>query len=89
MQTWVNKSQSQFTIHGSWAKETRKSRVRKDKYSIIYKYTTTSIQIQNYKYAKKFHCQVETGPSKEEDLPAALEEWREKCDRIHLESEKM
>merc|ERR1712130_293847 len=27
--------------------------------------------------------------SKEENLTAALEEWREKCDRIHLESEKM
>ena len=38
---------------------------------------------------KKNHRQVETGSSKEEDLAAALEEWREKCDRIHLESEKM
>jgi len=35
------------------------------------------------------HAEVETGSSKEEDLAAALEEWREKCDRIHLESEKM
>jgi len=35
------------------------------------------------------HAEVEPGSSKEEDLAAALEEWRVKCDRIHLESEKM
>ena len=40
---------------------------------------------------KCFSRQVESEQvsSKEEDLAAALEEWREKCDRIHLESEKM
>merc|ERR1719370_1177560 len=27
--------------------------------------------------------------TKDEDLAAAVEEWREKCDRLHLESEKM
>merc|ERR1719225_1792600 len=27
--------------------------------------------------------------AKDEDLAAAVEEWREKCDRLHLESEKM
>merc|ERR1719291_598297 len=36
------------------------------------------------------HAEVEPQvSSKEENLEAALEEWREKCDRIHLESEKM
>jgi len=35
------------------------------------------------------HAEVEAASSKEEDLAAALEEWRVKCDRIHLESEKM
>merc|ERR1719291_927442 len=36
------------------------------------------------------HAEVEPQvSSKEENLEAALEEWREKCERIHLESEKM
>merc|ERR1719397_2444303 len=35
------------------------------------------------------HAEVEAPSSKEEDLAVALQEWREKCDRIHLESEKM
>ena len=68
----------------------------------VYKYDNTnrSIQIKcMYNYVcfcqqpilKCFSRQVESEQvsSKEEDLAAALEEWREKCDRIHLESEKM
>jgi len=36
------------------------------------------------------HAEVESEvSSKEEDLATALEEWRSKCDRLHLESEKM
>merc|ERR1711971_1000637 len=35
------------------------------------------------------HAEVEAPSSKEEDLAVALQEWRGKCDRIHLESEKM
>jgi len=35
------------------------------------------------------HAEVEAPASKEEELAGLLEEWREKCDRIHLESEKM
>merc|ERR1719500_1588276 len=35
------------------------------------------------------HAEVEAPASKEEELAGLLEEWREMCDRIHLESEKM
>merc|ERR1719490_349357 len=35
------------------------------------------------------HAEVEAPASEEEELAGLLEEWREKCDRIHLESEKM
>ena len=33
--------------------------------------------------------QEQANGAKDEDLAAAVEEWREKCDRLHLESEKM
>merc|ERR1712088_807829 len=33
--------------------------------------------------------QEQPNGAKDEDLAAAVEEWREKCDRLHLESEKM
>ena len=33
--------------------------------------------------------QEQENGAKDEDLAAAVEEWREKCDRLHLESEKM
>merc|ERR1719361_3014566 len=35
------------------------------------------------------HAEVEAPASKEEELAGLLEGWREKCDRIHLEREKM
>ena len=69
------------------------SNTKKTIYHLMYKNENVCICVDKFYIffvtQFSFMLQVEAPSSKEEDLAVALQEWREKCDRIHLESEKM